>query len=209
MFLKVNKRKINTYCHIGESGQMVQTGIVYTLSLAESRRLGSSVKQTGLATLGSYTLKEYEPIKYTYGINALGMSVKKPSVKSYDVLDGMSFRKVKPESTVRFYHTFIRNLQAAVDKLSIPQEQIKHYCNQVMQIIPLYSQEDYKIYMKEQVKEILKREVTANKPEGFQKLLAGSAGYDIYDYVSPDSDGVLIGYRNRLSIHVDYDFKLS
>ena len=55
--------------------------------------------------------------------------------------------------------------------------------------------------MKEQVKEILKQETTAGKPEGFQKLLAGSAGYDISDYVSPGSDDLLIGYRNRLSIH--------
>lgn len=94
MFLKVNKRKIHTYCFTGGCGKPIQTGIVYTFSLTESRRLGSSVEQIGLATLGSYTLKEYEPIKYTYGINALGMSVKKPSVKSYDVLDEMSFRKV-------------------------------------------------------------------------------------------------------------------
>lgn len=63
--------------------------------------------------------------------------------------------------------------------------------------------------MDEQVKEILKQEVTAGKPDGFQKMLAGSADYDICNYVSPDTDGVLIGYRNRLSIQVYYDFKLS
>ncbi|MHB8063625.1 MAG: hypothetical protein ACYDG2_13500 [Ruminiclostridium sp.] len=84
-----------------------------------------------------------------------------PKVNSFDVNDGTSFCRVEPDKTIKFYHTFTKKLSAAAAKYEIPQDDIRKYCSQVMQNIPLYTQGDYNLYIREEVKAKLKHEVTA------------------------------------------------
>jgi hypothetical protein len=97
-------------------------------------------------------------------------------------------------------------MNAAATKYEIPLNNIQKYYSQAMPIIPLYTQDEYKLYIREEVKDKLRHEVTSGTGN-VDKLING-ATYEICDYIVSNQDGSLISYRNKLAVHVDYDFKL-
>jgi len=206
MFLKVSKRKNTIRCDMGKEWRLLQIGKTYCFSLVESQRSGKKIGHKTITTLGNYTKNDYEPTRVGQGVTVFGTTCRKVFVKSFELEDQNSFRKVTPDAPIRFYHTFMRKLNGSAAACNISEDKVKDITAQVMQIIPLYSLEDYKVYIREEVKEKVRKEVTGYN-ENLDKMIGHEMPYGICDCVIL-KDGQLQSYKNMLKIKISYDFEL-
>jgi hypothetical protein len=207
MFLKISKTPHNIRCLKGKESKSLRIGTRYSFSLVESCRTGKRTGHKTIAGLGSYTVNEYEPLYRGGGVSSFGTANIQIHVKSFDLDDPASFRKVRPEVPIRFYHTFTRKIIEAASIYGTPVEKIREITGQVLAIIPLYNEEEYRAYIQDEVMDKVKQEGSGRYGKDLRKLIGQTQPYEIYDWVVL-MDGQLQFYRNMLNIRIDYDFKL-
>lgn len=207
MFLKISKTPHTIRCHKGNERKTLQIGVKYGFSLVESCRDGKKVKHKTLVNLSNITVDEYEPLHREGGITAYSTACIMVRVKSFDLNDPESFRKVRPKPAIRFYHTFTRNLLAAACAYDVPAEKLREITARVMQLIPLYSIDDYRDYMKAAVEEKIRQEASGGYGKDLGKMIGRQTPFEAYDYVQLQ-DGLLQRFRNRIVVEVKYDFEL-
>lgn len=207
MFLKVSKTPHTIRCHKGNERKTLQIGVKYGFSLVKSCRNGKKIGHKTIANLGSITVDEYEPLHRGGGTSDFGTACIWVYVKSFNLDDPESFRKVQPKPAVRFYHTFSRNLSAAAYSYDIPLDKLREIVARITQIIPLYSIDDYRAYMKEAVEEKIRQEASGGYRKDLGKMIGRQTPFEAYDYVQLQ-DGLLQGYRNKIMVEIKYDFEL-
>ena len=207
MFLKVSKTPHTIYCNKGKERKPLQVGIKYSFALVESCRTGKKTGHKIIAGLGSYALNEYEPLNRGGGTTVFGTANIQVYVKSFDLNDSTSFQKVHPDPPVRFYHTFTRKLLEAASTYSFPVEKLREITDQVLAIIPIYSAEEYRAYIQEEVMNKIRQEGSGRYGKDLGKLIGQAQTYEICDWVVL-MDGQLHAYRNTLNIKIEYDFQL-
>ena len=207
MFLKVSKTPHTIYCNKGKERKPLQVGIKYSFALVESCRTGKKTGHKIIAGLGSYALNEYEPLNRGGGVSAWGTANIQVKVKSFDLDDPASFRKIQPDPPVRFYHKFAGGLLHAAAIHNIPEEKVREITGQVLAIIPIYSSEEYRAYIREEVMNKIRQEGSERYGKDLGKLIGQAQTYEICDWVVL-MDGQLHAYRNTLNIKIEYDFQL-
>ena len=207
MFLKVSKTPHTVRCSKGQERKSLRIGTKYSFALVESCRNGKKTGHKTIANLGSTTVDEYEPLYRSGGVTSFGTSCITAYVKSFNLDDPASFRKTQPDPPIRFYHTFTKKLIEATSTHDIPAGKIKEITNKVMQLVPIYSIEDYRAYMRSAVMDRIRQEASGGYGKDLGKMIGQQTSFDAYDYVSV-KDGLLQRYSNVLKVEVSYDFQL-
>lgn len=207
MFLKVSKTPHTVRCSKGQEKKSLRIGTKHSFALVESCRNSKKIGHKTIANLSSITVDEYEPLHRGGGKTSFDTSCVMARVKSFDPNDPESFRKVQLDPPVRFYHTFSRKLSEAAYSYDIPADKLREIAARITQIIPLYSIDDYRAYMRAAVEEKIRQEASGGYGRDLGKMIGQQTSFEAYDLVTM-KDGQLQGYRNVLSVDIKYNFEL-